>query len=276
MTTLRIAHAEPRPGRLANGEFQILGHLVVLADDAGYRAVPIWMRGDPGASDLADLLERPAGQVITDGVPQELTYLMVSARKRGDVDAVREAIGPVIKQAREASLPEYEAMAMANRAWVAWRCGDEEAATADARAALSMWEGLPSATSSTGWHCGRCWPWLWPPGESRKPSNAPAECCLRRSSGSKNRSRAWSSRPYTRGTRASLTKPQTCSGGACARGATSGTYEPRSRWRHRRLALSRGWDTVWASLAFTAHNRQPRPGDRHQPMVGGQHPPGSR
>ena len=53
MTTLRIAHAEPRPGRLANGEFQTLGHLVVLADDAGHRAVPIWMRGDPGADDLS-------------------------------------------------------------------------------------------------------------------------------------------------------------------------------------------------------------------------------
>jgi class 3 adenylate cyclase/tetratricopeptide (TPR) repeat protein len=74
---------------------------------------------------------------------RSLTYLMVIARKRGDVDAVREAIGPVIEQAREASLPEYEAMAMANRAWVGWRCGDEEAATADARAAVSMWEGLP-------------------------------------------------------------------------------------------------------------------------------------
>lgn len=41
VTTLRIAHAEPRPGRLANGEFQTRGHLVVLADDASHRAVPI-------------------------------------------------------------------------------------------------------------------------------------------------------------------------------------------------------------------------------------------
>ena len=81
MTTLRIAHAEPRPGRLANGEFQILGHLVVLADDEGDRAVPIWMQGDPGASDLADLLERPAGQVITDGVPQELTTRLLGAAR---------------------------------------------------------------------------------------------------------------------------------------------------------------------------------------------------
>jgi hypothetical protein len=81
VTTLRIAHAEPRPGRLANGEFQILGHLVVLADDAGHRAVPIWMGGDPGASDLADLLERPAGQVITDGVAQELTTRLLGAAR---------------------------------------------------------------------------------------------------------------------------------------------------------------------------------------------------
>jgi hypothetical protein len=81
VTTVRIAHAEPRPGRLANGEFQTRGHLVVLADDAGHRAVPIWMRGDPGASDLADLLERPADQVITDGVPQELTTRLLGAAR---------------------------------------------------------------------------------------------------------------------------------------------------------------------------------------------------
>jgi len=76
VTTVRIAHAEPRPGRLANGEFQTRGHLVVLADDAGHRAVPIWMRG---AGDLADLLERPADRVITDAVPQELTTRLLSA-----------------------------------------------------------------------------------------------------------------------------------------------------------------------------------------------------
>jgi hypothetical protein len=81
VTTVRIAHAEPRPGRLANGEFQTRGHLVVLADDAGHRAVPIWMRGDPGASDLADLLERSADQVITDGVPQELTTRLLGAAR---------------------------------------------------------------------------------------------------------------------------------------------------------------------------------------------------
>jgi class 3 adenylate cyclase/tetratricopeptide (TPR) repeat protein len=81
------------------------------------------------------------GDVMTRS--RALTYLMVAGRKRGDVDEVRHAISPVIEAAREASLPEYEATAIANRAWVAWRSGDKETATADAQAALHMWEGLP-------------------------------------------------------------------------------------------------------------------------------------
>src|SRR3984957_19151614 len=97
VTTLRIVHAEPRPGRLANGEFQILGHLVVLADDAGHRAVPIWRGGALGALYLADLLERPADQVITDGVPQELTTrLLGAARARVtgvDIDVTEAGAG---------------------------------------------------------------------------------------------------------------------------------------------------------------------------------------
>jgi hypothetical protein len=61
MTTVRIAHAEPRPGRLGNGEFQTRGYLVVLADDAGRRAVPIWLRGEPGEADLSQLGELASG-----------------------------------------------------------------------------------------------------------------------------------------------------------------------------------------------------------------------
>ena len=78
MTTIRIAHAEPRPGKLANGGFHTRGHLVVLADDAGHRAVPIWIQG---AGDLADLLDRAADQDITDGVPQELTTRLLGAAR---------------------------------------------------------------------------------------------------------------------------------------------------------------------------------------------------
>jgi hypothetical protein len=96
VTTIRIAHAEPRPGKLANGGFHTHGHLVVLADDAGHRAVPIWLQN---AGDLAHLLDRPAGQVITDAVPQELTVrLLGAARARVtgvDID-VTEADAPEV------------------------------------------------------------------------------------------------------------------------------------------------------------------------------------
>ena len=83
------------------------------------------------------------------------TYLMVARRKQGDVEGVREAIPSVIEQAREAALPEYEAMATANRAWVAWRCGEEQAAATDAQAALETWEKL-SPRYFTDWMA------LWP------------------------------------------------------------------------------------------------------------------
>jgi class 3 adenylate cyclase/tetratricopeptide (TPR) repeat protein len=82
------------------------------------------------------------GDVMTRS--RALTYLMVAGRKRGDVEGVRKAVGPVIEGACKASLPEYEAMAIANRAWVAWRSGDEDMAAADAQGALDMWEGLPT------------------------------------------------------------------------------------------------------------------------------------
>lgn len=104
MTTLRIAHAEPLPGKQANGGFRTRGYLVVLADDAGHRAVPIWM---PGAGFLATLLNRPADQVITDEVPPELTTRLLDAagaRVRGvDIDVTEAAaaeLSPEVTVAR--------------------------------------------------------------------------------------------------------------------------------------------------------------------------------
>ena len=82
MTTVRIAHAEPRPGKLGNGGFNTRGHLVVLADDAGHRAVPIWLRGEPGGSDLARLIELsggPADQIVSAGAPEEVTARLLRA-----------------------------------------------------------------------------------------------------------------------------------------------------------------------------------------------------
>jgi hypothetical protein len=82
MTTVRIAYAEPRPGRLANGEFQTLGHLVVLADDARRRALPIWLGGDPNGDDLSQLVEsarQPAGDIVTADAPEVLTARLLAA-----------------------------------------------------------------------------------------------------------------------------------------------------------------------------------------------------
>ncbi len=106
MTTVRIAHAAPRPGRLANGEFQTRGYLVVLADDAGRRAEPIWLPGgEPGEGDLsqlADLAGRPAGEVDAAGVPQELTVRLLraaGARVTGvDVDVTAAGIDELSPQ----------------------------------------------------------------------------------------------------------------------------------------------------------------------------------
>ena len=78
MATVRVAHAEPLPGKLPDGEILTAGHLVVLADDVGHRAVPIWLRGgtEPGVDDLARLVElrdRPPEEAVSVAVPEELT-----------------------------------------------------------------------------------------------------------------------------------------------------------------------------------------------------------
>ena len=49
MTTVRIAHAEPWPGKRMGGHgFRISSFLVVLADDSRGRALPIWLNGPEG------------------------------------------------------------------------------------------------------------------------------------------------------------------------------------------------------------------------------------
>ena len=57
MTAVRIAHADPWPGRQPDGRMSVQNVLVVLADDAGHRALPIRLRGD--ARPLWRLLARP-------------------------------------------------------------------------------------------------------------------------------------------------------------------------------------------------------------------------
>jgi hypothetical protein len=78
MTAVRIAHAEPWPGRLQEGGFAISEFLVVLADDAGGRALPLWLSGPDGDS-LWQLLGQPAADAGMAGVAEELAARMLGA-----------------------------------------------------------------------------------------------------------------------------------------------------------------------------------------------------
>jgi hypothetical protein len=73
-----------------------------------------------------------------------LTYLMVTARLRGDVEAAAKMVDSVRQAAREAALPEYEAMASATAAWIAYRRRDQETVRQAALYALDVWVALPN------------------------------------------------------------------------------------------------------------------------------------
>src|SRR5258707_14662762 len=78
MAVVRIGQAEPWPGRLGEGGFAISEFLVVLADDAGGRALPVWLTGPDGDS-LWRLRCRPAGDRVMAGVAEELTGRILGA-----------------------------------------------------------------------------------------------------------------------------------------------------------------------------------------------------
>ena len=57
MTAVRIAHADPWPGRTSDGRMEVRHVLVILADDAGHRALPVRLRVP--YDNLWRLLSRP-------------------------------------------------------------------------------------------------------------------------------------------------------------------------------------------------------------------------
>jgi hypothetical protein len=79
--TVRIAHARPWPGKVGDRSTLIAGYLVVLADDAGHRAVPVWLvHGDrAGGGSLPQLVDEPDGVTVTAGVPEELGARLLRA-----------------------------------------------------------------------------------------------------------------------------------------------------------------------------------------------------
>ncbi len=104
MTPVRIAHAQPLPGKQPNGTFEVEQLVVVLADDAGHRALPIWLPGSDGEP-LWRLLDPPAGGAGTADAPKELTSEALTARllravgvtvTRVDIDE----LGPEVTAAR--------------------------------------------------------------------------------------------------------------------------------------------------------------------------------
>jgi bifunctional DNase/RNase len=81
VTVVRVVLADPRSGRVPAGSAVNGQQLIVLADDAGQRAVPLWL----GVVDaklllaLPALLKRPAGDAVTAGVLEELAARLLHA-----------------------------------------------------------------------------------------------------------------------------------------------------------------------------------------------------
>jgi bifunctional DNase/RNase len=99
MITVRIAHAEYRPGMARVGTFRADRVLVVLADDAGGRALPIWLPAMDGHS-IQVLLDRPAGSAVMAPVPQELASRLLRAAGATVTAVDIEELGPEVTAAR--------------------------------------------------------------------------------------------------------------------------------------------------------------------------------
>jgi RNA polymerase sigma-70 factor (ECF subfamily) len=99
MTPVRIAHAVNQPGLLGSGAFSVAHVLVVLADDAGGRALPVWLNGFDGQS-VRVLLDRPAGQTVMAPVPEELTGRLLQAAGVTVTAVDIDELGPEVTAAR--------------------------------------------------------------------------------------------------------------------------------------------------------------------------------
>jgi hypothetical protein len=78
MTIVRIVLADPRTGQVPEGSAVNAQQLIVLADHAGRRAVPLWLRVID-AKLLWGLLERSAGDAVMAGVLEETAARLLHA-----------------------------------------------------------------------------------------------------------------------------------------------------------------------------------------------------
>ena len=99
MITVRIAHAAYRQGTAKADAFRADRVLVVLADDAGGRALPIWLPSMDGYS-IQVLLDRPAGPALMAPVPEELASRLLRAAGATVTAVDIEELGPEVTAAR--------------------------------------------------------------------------------------------------------------------------------------------------------------------------------
>ena len=100
MTAVRIAHADPWPGRQPDGRTSVSQVLVVLADDAGHRALPIRLPGREGG--FWRLLARPEDrdEQHPDGHAEEMTGQLLDAAGITVTAVTVTGLGPGVTAAR--------------------------------------------------------------------------------------------------------------------------------------------------------------------------------
>ena len=104
MTTVRIAHAEPLPGQQPSGDFNFDQVVVVLADDTGRRALPVWLTDRDGDS-LWRILDQPRTDSEIAALPPEpaseaLAHLLLLAAGVTVTAVHIDELGPQVTAAR--------------------------------------------------------------------------------------------------------------------------------------------------------------------------------
>ena len=101
MTAVRIAHADPWPGRTPDGRMEIHHVLVILADDAGYRALPVRLPAHP-YDKLWRLLSRPDDhdEELGDDHAEETTGRLLQAAGVALADVTVTDLGPGVTATR--------------------------------------------------------------------------------------------------------------------------------------------------------------------------------
>ena len=101
MTTVRIAHIEPWPGKRTGGRgFRISAFLVVLADDSGGRALPVWLNGAEGHGLFHGQDDHPhpdAAEVITAGLLRAAGVTVTGV----DIDTLDAALTTGLRHGRD-------------------------------------------------------------------------------------------------------------------------------------------------------------------------------